>query len=110
MSEVRVCDEDLALDIVHGAGTARAIVWPGTGAADRAMHRIRLSPGASTVPLEHPCDAVYAVLGGQGTVGDRALEAGSMVHIDGGTPYRFVAGEAGLDIVGGPAPVDPALY
>jgi hypothetical protein len=110
MSEVRVCDEDVALDIVEGDGTARAIVWPGTGAADRAMHRIRLGPGASTVLLEHPGDAVYAVLGGQGTVGEHAVETGSMVHVDGGTPYRFVADDAGLDLVGGPAPVDPALY
>jgi mannose-6-phosphate isomerase-like protein (cupin superfamily) len=110
MTGVRVCGEDVALDIVEGAGTAHAIVWPGSGAADRAMHRIRLEPGASTVSLEHPGDAVYAVLHGEGLVGDHALEAGSMVLVDGGTPYRFVAGDAGLDLVGGPAPVDPALY
>jgi len=116
MNGVRVLDEGPELAIVDGAGTARAIVWSGTGAADRAMHRIRLEPGAGTVRLEHPGEAVYAVLEGDGAVTDadggvdHAIERGSMIHLDGGTPYRFAAGDDGLDIVGGPAPVDPGLY
>jgi quercetin dioxygenase-like cupin family protein len=116
VDEVRVCDEGPELAIVEGGGTARAIVWPGTGAAARAMHRIRLDPGAGTVRLEHPGEAVYAVLEGAGAITDagagvdHAIERGSMVHLDGGTPYRFAAGAAGLDVVGGPAPVDPGLY
>jgi hypothetical protein len=33
-----------------------------------------------------------------------------MAHVDAGTTYRFRAGDAGLDLIGGPAPADPALY
>jgi hypothetical protein len=33
-----------------------------------------------------------------------------MFHIDGGTSYTVVAGEDGLQVVGGPAPADMAMY
>jgi mannose-6-phosphate isomerase-like protein (cupin superfamily) len=104
------------LDIVEGSGSARAILWPGTGAQLRAMHRIRLDAGAATVALAHPGEAVYAVLAGDGKVSDddagtvEPLETGSMVHVDAGTTYRLVAGDGGLDLVGGPAPADHSLY
>jgi mannose-6-phosphate isomerase-like protein (cupin superfamily) len=115
--ELQVLDAESGpeLPIVEGAGSARAIVWPGTGARLRSMHRIRLEAGAGTVPLTHPSDAVYYVIAGAGSVeepgGDgRPLELGSMAHVDAGTTYRFRAGDAGLDLIGGPAPADPALY
>lgn len=115
---VAVCGEAVGapLDIVDGEGEARAVVWPGMGARMRAMHRVRLAPGAATTELTHPVEAVYAVLAGGGRAVDadegveHAVELGSMVHLDGGTAHRFVAGDAGLDLVGGPAPADPAVY
>lgn len=117
-AEVRVCDPagGPPLGIVDGEGDARAIVWPGSGAVMRAMHRVRLGARAATVRLEHPGEAVYAVLDGDGRIEDcdsgerQAVVRGSMVHLDGATPHRFLAGDDGLDIVGGPAPADPALY
>jgi quercetin dioxygenase-like cupin family protein len=62
-------------------GEARAIVWPGIGANDRSLHQIRLAPGARTVELAHPSEAVYYVVEGSGEVTE-----------------------------GGPCPADPALY
>jgi quercetin dioxygenase-like cupin family protein len=104
------------LDIVEGGGTAEAVVWPGMGAALRSMHIIRLEPGARTVELEHPSEAAYYVMAGDGGVADlrRAvvfqLTEGSMVHADAGDRYGFRAGAGGLEIVGGPCPPDPSLY
>ena len=104
------------LDIVEGAGEARAIVWPGMGAQARALHHIWLDAGARTVQLRHPGEAVYYVVAGQGSVFDRSsgerhrLRAGSMFHVDAGTAYVAEAGDNGVELVGGPAPVDPQLY
>jgi quercetin dioxygenase-like cupin family protein len=104
------------LDLVEGEGSARAVVWSGTGARLRAMHLIVLEPGAATIAQRHDGEAVYAILEGSGTVVDasdgseQALEPGSMAHVEAGTPYRFTAGAEGLRIVGGPAPVDESLY
>lgn len=104
------------LEIIVGEGVAQAAVWPGNGARLRSMHRLSLGAGARTVELAHPGDAVYAVLGGEGRVtepprGEPApLRPGSMFHVDGGTPYVITAGPGGLELVGGPAPADPALY
>jgi quercetin dioxygenase-like cupin family protein len=104
------------LPIVEGGGRAYAVVWPGVGASLRSMHRISLEPGSRTSALEHPSDAVYYVLAGGGVACDRsvgteeALIEGSMTHIDAGTRYEIIAGPAGIEIVGGPAPADPALY
>jgi quercetin dioxygenase-like cupin family protein len=104
------------LPIVEGDGSARAVVWSGTGARLRAMHLILLEPDAGTISQRHAGEAVYAVLGGTGTVVDESdgsaqdLETGAMVHVESGTPYRFSAGAPGMRLVGGPAPVDEALY
>jgi quercetin dioxygenase-like cupin family protein len=104
------------LDIVEAGSSAEAIVWPGMGAELRSMHLITLAPGARTSDLEHPSEAAYYVIEGDGGVADIAkgvefkLTTGSMVHADAGDGYRFQAGAAGLRIVGGPCPPDPALY
>jgi len=104
------------LDIVEGEGSARAVIWPGMGARLRSMHRISLGPGSRTAELRHPADAVYYVIDGDGEARDREagtdepLVTGSMVHVDRGTAYELVAGAGGMEIVGGPAPADPALY
>jgi quercetin dioxygenase-like cupin family protein len=80
------------------------------------MHVIALGPGAGTVSQRHDGEAVYAVLEGGGTVVDESdgstqeLDTGSMVHVEQGTPYRFAAGDGGMRLVGGPAPVDESLY
>ena len=96
------------------AGTARAIVWPGVGAQARTMHLVTLPPGAGTLELTHPGEAVYYVVSGGGTVRDAGSETelreGSMVHVEPGTAYAFAAGGEGIAIVGGPGPADPALY
>jgi quercetin dioxygenase-like cupin family protein len=105
------------LPLVEGdAGEARALVWPGMGASDRSMHRIRLAPGAGTVAQQHPSESVYYVAQGDGWVGGRSgderhpIEPGSMVHIGAGDEYRFEAGAEELILLGGPCPADPALY
>jgi mannose-6-phosphate isomerase-like protein (cupin superfamily) len=104
------------LAIVEEGSTAEAVVWPGMGAELRSMHLIKLAPGARTVALEHPSEAAYYVIAGDGRVGDFErgvefpVELGSMVHTDAGDRYGFRAGSGGLEIVGGPCPPDPALY
>lgn len=104
------------LPIVDGDGSARAVIWPGTGATQRSIHLIRLGPSSGTIRLEHPAESVYYILEGSGTVvGDGPAEAtrltpGSMVHVAPGTGYRFAAGTDGLEVFGGPCPHDPAVY
>lgn len=104
------------LEILAGSGTVRAVIWPGMGAKLRSMHRISLAAGSRTIELRHPSDAVYYVIGGSGEArdGDAAasepLVTGSMVHVDRGTAYELVAGDGGMELVGGPAPADASLY
>jgi quercetin dioxygenase-like cupin family protein len=104
------------LQIVAGAGEARAIIWPGMGARSRSLHRVWLAENAGTVELSHPSDAVYYVLEGTGWVDDpdaderHDVAAGAMFHVDAGTRYAIHAGAAGMQVVGGPAPADDALY
>jgi quercetin dioxygenase-like cupin family protein len=104
------------LAIVAGPGEARVVVGPHTGARHRSMCAIRLAPGAATVELRHPSEAVYYVERGTGrAVGVQGgeqleLKAGAMVHVAPGTPYVLEAGETELELLGGPAPPDPALH
>jgi quercetin dioxygenase-like cupin family protein len=105
-----------SLPVLAGGGSARAVIWPGIGAAERSVHLIRLAPSSQTVRLEHPAESVYYVLHGTGSVAGDApaaatpLVPGSMVHLGPGTGYRFGAGPGGLEFFGGPCPPDPALY
>jgi quercetin dioxygenase-like cupin family protein len=116
--EIRILDGSGGpeLPIIDGEGSARAIVWPGIGAETRSLHRIRLGSGSSTVTLSHPSEAVYYVIDGTGSAHDAGsgdsheLRPGAMFHIDAGTPYEVVAGDDGLEVIGGPAPADPAMY
>ena len=104
------------LPMVEGGGTARAVVWPGVGAELRSMMRIRLDPSARTVELRHPMEAVYYVMAGSGSAVEpgagarQPLIEGSMVHVEPGTRYLFAAGPRGLEILGGPCPVDPEIF
>lgn len=108
--------EGPSIELVEGGGSARALVWPGAGAALRSMHLISIAAGARTRRQRHADEAVYYVIAGAGTVsapdgGERLpLEEGSMVHVGPGAAYVFEADEGGLDLVGGPSPPDPALY
>jgi quercetin dioxygenase-like cupin family protein len=116
--EIRILDAATGpeLPIIEGGGVARAIVWPGVGAELRSLHRIWLEPGATTVTLAHPSDAVYYVLEGSGSAHDESTGAahevrqGSMFHVDAGTSYAIIAGDGAMQLVGGPAPADPAMY
>jgi quercetin dioxygenase-like cupin family protein len=117
--EVRVLDGGEScptLPLVDGEGVARAVVWPGIGAQLRSMQRIRLAPGARTIPLRHAMEAVYYIMSGAGTVLDperppaRPLVEGAMVHVEPGTAYLLEGGPDGIEILGGPCPADPALY
>jgi len=108
-------DAHTPLGIVAAHGRAWAVIWPGTGARCRSLHRVSLGPAGSTMPLRHPGEAVYYVLFGRGTVADAGrashpLAEGAMIHIRPRGEYRFEAGEAGLELIGGPCPPDPALY
>ena len=105
-----------SLPIVQRGGSARAVIWPGMGASLRSMHRISLEPEGRLNELEHPSEAVYYVISGAGEAREgeggspEPLVEGSMVHIDAGTPYVLEASEAGMELIGGPAPADPAMY
>jgi mannose-6-phosphate isomerase-like protein (cupin superfamily) len=106
---VRILSGGRPLDIVVGGGTAEAIAWPGTGSRHRAMHRIELDSGGSTVTLRHESEAVYFVAEGAGSVGDLALRSHHMVYVPRRTPYSFAA-TGSMTIYGGPCPPDPSLY
>jgi quercetin dioxygenase-like cupin family protein len=117
--QVRVLDSGPScpsVPMIDGAGTARAVVWPGVGAEARSMVRLQLQAGARTSELRHPMEAVYYVVAGSGRTIDAgskaeaALIEGSMIHIEPGTPYRIAAGPEGIELVGGPCPADPALF
>lgn len=114
--QVVALDQGPALEIVEGEGRAHAVIWPGMGARLRSIHRIELAAGSRTIPMRHPSEAVYYVMGGGGEILDisesttEPLRTGAMAHIDPNTPYRFVAGDEGLSLVGGPSPPDPAIY
>ena len=103
------------LAIVETGGTAVAIVWPGSGAEWRSLHRIELESGGRTVVLRHPAEAVYYLKSGTVEITDAgggeglALATGSMVHIGPEQPYRFQATSA-AELIGGACPPDPALY
>lgn len=116
---VRVLSADDAcpsLPIIDGAGSARAVVWPGSGAEHRSMHLISLPAGGSTIPMRHQMEAVYYVIRGNGVVVDTddgsesPLVEGSMVHVEPGTGYRLSAADTAIELLGGPCPPDPALY
>jgi mannose-6-phosphate isomerase-like protein (cupin superfamily) len=105
------------LPLLDGPGEVRAVIWPGMGAAHRSIHRYRIEPGTATVPLSHPGEAVFFVHAGLGVVEDagsgetQAIRPSEIVHVDGGTAYRFrCPGPEPLVLLGGPAPPDPALY
>jgi len=104
------------LSLVEGDGEARAVAWPGVGSKLRSMARIKLAAMSRMSPMKHPMEAVYYVIGGDGEVVDsdavssQPLIRGSMAHIEPGTAYTFVAGGAGMELIGGPCPPDPALY
>lgn len=117
-NEISILDgrDGPSLPIVEGGGDCRAIIWTGIGARSRSLHRLWLNEDAATVELNHPSDAVYYVVEGAGWVLDRAsgerhaLRPGAMFHVDRGTPYVIQAGVPGMEVVGGPAPADDALY
>ena len=117
--EVRVlgaADHGPALPIVEGDGSATPIVWPGVGAAFRTMHRIELAGGSRTVAMRHAMEAAYYVIRGDGVVRDpdedstEPLVEGSMIFVEPDTAYLIEAGSAGMLLLGGPCPADPALY
>ena len=107
-------DERTPVRVVAAQGRAWAVISPRMGARCRSLHRVSLGPGGSTLPLRHPGEAVYYVLAGHGTAHEPRLAhriaEGSMVHIAPHAEYRFAAQHAGLELIGGPCPADPALY
>jgi len=111
----RADDARAPVRMIAGEGRAWAVIWPGMGARCRSLHRVSLGLRGTTVPLRHPGEAVYYVLGGRGAVEDAAGKAhalieGSMVHVAPQSGYDFQADDAGLELIGGPCPADPALY
>jgi mannose-6-phosphate isomerase-like protein (cupin superfamily) len=113
---LRAADHGPMLPIIEGEGSARPIVWPGSGATWRSMHRIELAGGSRTIALKHAMEAAYYVIRGDGVVQDPENESseplveGSMIFVEPGTAYAFEAGSVGILLLGGPCPADPALY
>lgn len=116
---VRVIDSSVTekpLNLVRGTGSSHAVIWPGNGGIYRSFNLIDLDPQDATRDLRHPSEAAYYVAAGSGAVralDDGTLQAlveGSMIHVGAGEAYRLEAGEAGMRLIGGPVPADPALY
>jgi quercetin dioxygenase-like cupin family protein len=101
------------LAIVAGAGEAREVVGPSSGAQHRTMAVVELPANARTVHLCHPGEAVWYVVEGGGSVvadsGSLALDLGAMIHAMPGAGYVLTAGPDGLRVVGGPSPPDPGF-
>lgn len=115
---VRIIDtasSGAALPIIEKNGEARAVLWPGNGARFRSFQLISLFEGGSTDALRHASDCVYYVISGEGEIVDldsdevSPLGEGTMIHIDAGDSYRLRS-KAGMKMLGGPCPPDPALY
>jgi quercetin dioxygenase-like cupin family protein len=112
---IRPVDWEGELPLVRGQGVCNVIVGPASGASERSMHLIRLESSAQTVPLRHPGEAVYYVITGSVEAHDHEaqvrhlLTEGSMIHVEAGTLYTLHA-QGSATILGGPAPLDPALY
>ena len=105
-----------ALALVEvGEGRVQALLWPGVGSRLRSLHEFVLAAGARTVEQLHENEAVYYVIEGSVEVHDASdggvshLIPGSMLHVEPGTPYVFVALEP-TRFVGGPCPADDSLY
>ena len=118
-SVVRVLADDRAvsrLALVERGGSAWAVAWPGVGSHLRSMHRISLTAEGVTIRMRHPMEAVYYVISGDLVIEEtesgvsHRLVSGSMAFVEANTGYRFVAGQAGSEVVGGPCPPDPGLY
>ena len=113
---IRASEPGPALPVVDTGGSARAVVWPGSGARQRSLHLINLDPDGCTVDLSHGSECVYHVSSGSGTMVDLDTGerfdaiAGSMFLIEPGTNHQFTAGQEGAVLLGGPCPPDPALY
>lgn len=102
--------EGAEVDLCANLGEAREVVGPRVGAEHRTMAVVRLPSGAATVELCHPGEAVWYVIAGGGSArpvdGEPVeLDEGAMVHTEPGAAYELVAGEQGIELVGGPAPV-----
>lgn len=104
------------LPLVRGEGTAYAVLWPGNGARYRTFNLIDLKKNDITRDLSHASECAYYVAAGGGVVRSlddgetQELVEGSMIHIGTGDAYRLEAGPHGMRVIGGPVPVDPALY
>ena len=101
--------------ILDGPGEARAVIWPGSGAQQRSLHRIVLEAGTATIRLQHPMEAAYYVVRGSGVVTDdegteQGLLEGSMIHVNDGSAYRIRASVEGMEVIGGPCPADERWY
>lgn len=112
---IRADDSCPIIPIVDGQGEARAVIWPGSGARQRSMHRIVLGADAATIRLQHPMEAAYYVVRGSGVVSDdtgaaQDLREGSMIHVNDGSAYRIRAGAGGMEVIGGPCPADKTWY
>ena len=101
-----------AVSLTEGPGEAYVVIGPHSGAEYRTMAVIRLPEGAATTTMTHPGEAVWYVIRGDGVARrgegeDLALEEGTMIHVEPGAAYALAAGDAGLELIGGPAPPDP---
>ncbi len=118
LDKVQVVDVDDScphLPLVEG-GTARAVIWPGTGARYRSMHLFELDPGGRTVEMRHPMEAVYYVIEGDAVAKDlrtgeqHRATMGGMIFVEPETPYVIRTDGNSTRLVGGPCPPDPSLY
>jgi mannose-6-phosphate isomerase-like protein (cupin superfamily) len=105
------------IPIIVGSGNARVVMWPGNHTQFRTLQIITLERGARTIRLSHGSDAVYYVMSGAGSIVDLAsnevfpLVEGSMVHVDAGDAYQFMANDDDdMKVLGGPCPADERLY
>lgn len=99
-------------------GNGKAIVWPGMGAKNLAMHYVIMKPGQNNVPHAHPhSEDIIFVIQGEGIVenGDTGEEMpykeGNVIYIPAGVPHAVKAkGSRDFIAVGAQAPFDLEFY
>ncbi|CEP69178.1 RmlC-like jelly roll fold [Moorella glycerini] len=107
----------VTIPIVDG-GEAKAIVWPGMGAKNCALHYVVMKPGQENIPHVHrESEDIIFVVQGRGVVVDLdngkeyEFEPGSVIYIPPGIRHTVKCfGPDDYIVVGAQSPFDMDLY
>lgn len=110
--------EYVKLPYTQGKGIAKAVIWPGMGAKHGSMHYFLMEPGAKNVPHRHPVsEDMFYVLQGSGVIVDydqnieHPFTRGNFIYVPAGVNHAVHSeGPDDYISVGGPCPIDHAMY